>query len=178
MENKKIDLNNIKVAIFDFDDTLAIHKDKDYIKHRNESEDNSLNYFIKAYLNPNSFYETIEPCIVLDSLQNLIKFFELKGVKMYCLSGMKFSFHLKAKEYFIHKYYSEMIEIISTRSQEIKCDAVKIIQRINDCNLNEILFVDDMEENIIRFNNMGIHALLPKEIDQLICKKEKNQDIE
>ena len=28
----KINLSNIKVAIFDFDDTLAIHKDKDYKK--------------------------------------------------------------------------------------------------------------------------------------------------
>lgn len=33
----KISLNNIKVAIFDFDDTLAIHKDVDYLKHRNEN---------------------------------------------------------------------------------------------------------------------------------------------
>lgn len=40
LENKKIDLSSIKVAIFDFDDTLAIHKDKDYLKHRNENEEN------------------------------------------------------------------------------------------------------------------------------------------
>ena len=39
MKRKKIDLHNIKikVEIFDFDDTLAIHKNKDYIKHRNEN---------------------------------------------------------------------------------------------------------------------------------------------
>ena len=36
MKKEKIDLNNLKVAIFDFDDTLAIQKD--YIKHRNENE--------------------------------------------------------------------------------------------------------------------------------------------
>ena len=42
VENKKIDLSSIKVAIFDFDDTLAIHKDKDYLKHRNENEENLL----------------------------------------------------------------------------------------------------------------------------------------
>ena len=50
---------------------------------------------------------------------------------MYCVSGMKFSFHLKAKENFVHKYYSNDIEVISARSQELKCDAVKIIKRIN-----------------------------------------------
>lgn len=31
MKNRKIDLENIKVAIFDFDDTLAIHQDKDFL---------------------------------------------------------------------------------------------------------------------------------------------------
>ena len=40
MKNKEIDLSNIKVAIFDFDETLAIHKDKEYLKHRNENEEN------------------------------------------------------------------------------------------------------------------------------------------
>ena len=41
-----IDLNNIKVVIFDFDGTLAIHRDKDYLKHRNESEDKRLEYIL------------------------------------------------------------------------------------------------------------------------------------
>lgn len=171
MKNKKIDLNNIKVAIFDFDDTLAIHKDKDFLKHKNENEENFLNYYLNAYLNPDSFYETIEPCIMSDSLYKLISFFKNNDVKIYCVSGMRFSFHLKAKENFVHKYYDDNIEVISTRSQELKVEAVKIIKRINDCNLNEILFVDDIKENIIRFNNMGIHALLPNEVDELIFEK-------
>ncbi|MEI3499380.1 MAG: hypothetical protein V8Q71_02655 [Bacilli bacterium] len=51
----KINLNNVKVAIFDFDDTLAIHKDADYKKRRNESEENLINYYLNAYLNSNSF---------------------------------------------------------------------------------------------------------------------------
>lgn len=37
MEYMKNNLTNIKVAIFDFDNTLAIHKDVDYIKHCNEN---------------------------------------------------------------------------------------------------------------------------------------------
>ena len=49
-------LNKIKVAVFDFDDTLAIHKDKNYIQRRKGSND----YYIQAYLHPDTFYETIE----------------------------------------------------------------------------------------------------------------------
>lgn len=171
MKKQKISLKNIKVAIFDFDDTLAVHKDKNYLKNRNGNEENFLNYYLNAYLNPNSFYETIEPCIVSESLYKLINFFKNNDVKMYCVTGMRFSFHLKAKEHFVHKYYDNNIEVISTRSQELKVEAVKIIKSINDCNLNEMLFVDDIEENITRFNNMGIYALLPNEVDSLIIEK-------
>ena len=105
----KINLNNIKVAIFDFDDILAIHKDKDYIKHRNKNEENFLNYYLKAYLNPNSFYKFIEPCNISESILKLINILRKNNVKIYCIFGMKFSFHLKAKEYFVHKYYGNDI---------------------------------------------------------------------
>lgn len=117
----------------------------------------------------------IEQCNIILSAKNisnsifkLISLLREKNVKIYCVSGMKFSFHLKAKENFVHKYYSNDIEVISARSQELKCDAVKIIKRINNCDLNEILFIDDNKENIIRFNNMGIHAWTPEEFEQLI----------
>lgn len=75
LENK-IDIDKIKVAIFDFDDTLAIHQDKNYTKHRNEN--NFLNYYVNAYLYPDSFFETIEPCTICPTLKNWIDFFEKK----------------------------------------------------------------------------------------------------
>lgn len=166
----KISLSNIKVAIFDFDDTLAIHKDVDYLKHRNESEEKLLSYYQNAYLKPEKFYETVEPCDMSESIFRLINILRKNNVKLYCVSGMKFSFHLKAKEYFVHKYYGNDIEVISTKNQELKIDASKIISRVNDCNLNEILFVDDIEKNVINFNKVGINAILTNDIDSLINK--------
>ena len=166
----KINLSNIKVAIFDFDDTLAIHKDNDYKKHRNESEEKLQNYYLNAYLTPEKFYEIIEPCNMSESILKLINILRKNNVKIYCVSGMKFSFHLRAKEYFVHKYYGNDIEVISTRNQQLKIDAAKIISKVNNCNLNEILFVDDIEENIIDFDKIGINALLPGNVDSLIEK--------
>ena len=53
---KNIDLNNIKVIIFDFDNTLAINQDSDYIEHRNKNEDNLLKYKSKkSGLNESEF---------------------------------------------------------------------------------------------------------------------------
>ena len=167
----EFDLNKIKVAIFDFDDTLAIHKDKDYIKHRNESEENLLDYYLKAYLNPESFYETIEPCDISEPIFKLITILRKNNVKLYCVSGMKYSFHLKAKEYFIHKYYGNDIELISSRNQELKIGAAKIISKINNCNLEEVLFVDDRKGQIVSFNNTKINTFLPDDVDSLIYSK-------
>ncbi len=51
MKIKNINLENIKVVIFDFDDTLAVHKDKDFCKHRRESEEKYINILLYAPCN-------------------------------------------------------------------------------------------------------------------------------
>ena len=98
-----LNLDNIKVVIFDFDGTLAIHKDIDFVKHRNKSENMRLNYYSNAYQNPDDFYINIEPCDRSEVLYDLIEKLRNKNIKMYCLSGMKFSFHFKAKQNFINE---------------------------------------------------------------------------
>ena len=82
-------------------------------------------------------------------------------------------FHLRAKEYFVHKYYGNDIEVISTRNQQLKIDAAKIISKANNCNLNEILFVDDIDKNVINFNKIGMNAILPNEVDSLMSEAVK-----
>ena len=54
--NIGINLDNIKVAIFDFDDTLAINEDKEFLNHRSKNEETYLNYYLNVYLNPEIFY--------------------------------------------------------------------------------------------------------------------------
>ena len=159
-----LNLDNIKVVIFDFDGTLAIHRDKDFVKHRNESEDKRLNYYKSAYQNSNNFFEKIEPCDKSEILYNLIEKLRNKNIKMYCLSGMKFSFHFKAKQDFINKKYGNDIELISVGTQQLKLDGIKIISRINDCNWNEILFIDDLEETVSYLKGNGINTININEI--------------
>lgn len=78
---------------------------------------------------------------------------------------MKFSFHLKAKQNFINKHYGNDIEVISTSTQELKLDGVKIIQRFNNCNLEEILFIDDRNDVVNLLNSNGINSILVKDIE-------------
>ena len=79
---------------------------------------------------------------------------------MYCLSGMKFSFHLKAKQNFINKYYGDDIEVLSSSTQDLKLDGVKIIQRINNCNLDEMIFIDDNKKLAKTSNTPGKTRLI------------------
>lgn len=159
-----INLDNIKVAIFDFDDTLAVHKDQDFAKHRRESEEKRLGYYLNAYQNPDTFYEDFEPCVKSETLYNFISYLRNKDIKIYCLSGMKYSFHLKAKQSFVNKHYGNDIEVISTATQELKIDGVKIIQRANNCKLAEIIFIDDRQDVVELLNINGIKAINVNEI--------------
>lgn len=159
MKLDNVDLNSIKVAVFDFDETLAIHKDKDFTKHRSESEENFTNWYYNAYKNPNNFYEEIEPCTKSEILYDLINNLRNEKIKMYCLSGMKFSFHLKAKQTFINKYYGNDIEVISTSEQELKLKGIRVIAKLNNCKLNEILFIDDNKDVVILLEKNGIKAI-------------------
>lgn len=161
-----LNLENIKVVIFDYDGTLAIHRDKDFVKHRNESEDKRLNYYLNAYQNPNSFYEEIELCDRSENLYNFINKLRDKKIKMYCLSGMKFSFHFKAKQDFIKIQYGDDIELISVGTQRLKLDGIKIISKVNRCNLNEILFIDNLKDTIDFLKNNGVNAI---DVNDLKC---------
>ena len=154
-----LNLDNIKVVIFDFDGTLAIHRDKDFVKHRNETEDKRLNYYSNAYQNPNNFFEDIELCDRSEILYNLIEELRNKDIKMYCLSGMKFSFHFNAKKNFIHKNYGNDIELISVGTQQLKLDGIKIISKVNGCNLNEVLFIDDLEDTVNYLKSNGVNVI-------------------
>lgn len=165
MKLSEIDLNKIKVAIFDFDDTLAIHENKDYLIKRNESKDKQLDYYLNAYSYYEKFYQQIEPCKRSDVLYDFIIKLRERKIKIYCLSGMKFSFHLKAKQAFVNKYYGSDIEVISAASQDLKIDGVKIIQKYNECKLEEILFIDDNKEIIESLNALGINSVLVNDIE-------------
>ncbi len=154
-----LNLDNIKVVIFDYDDTLAIHKDKDYAKHRRESEEKRLGYYLNAYNNPNTFYEDIEPCVRSEVIYNFIDKLRKRNIKIYCLSGMKFSFHFKAKQNFIYKYYGNDIELVSAGNQQLKLDGIKIIARANNFGLDEILFIEDLENTINYLKSNGVNAI-------------------
>lgn len=156
---------NIKLAIFDFDDTLAIHMDQEYGKHRHEN--GIENYYKNAFEHPDSFYDEIEPCKISKDMFNLIGYLRLNNVKMYCLSGMRLSLHYDAKQYFINKYYGKDIKLLTAYPQEYKVNVVKILQKSFQCEPDEILFIDDNKKVVDLMRLQGYNALLVKEVKEI-----------
>jgi len=167
----KLDLTNIKIAVFDFDDTLAKHKNENYLKTRQSNKDN---YYLQAYMHPDIFYKEIEPCIAPANLKLLINYCKELGVKVFCISGMRYSLHKQAKEVFLHENYNKDIEFIQVSSQLLKIDAIRVLLKANSLNWNNILFVDDMEENVEMVRELGGNALLPNEANEAIIKSINN----
>ena len=165
MKLSDIDLSHIKMAIFDFYDTFAIHKYRDFMKkHFEAGEESKNNYYFNAYKDPAGFYEKIEPCERSEVLYRLILILRERGIKLYCLSGMKFSFHLKAKQAFLDKHYGKGIEVISAASQEHKLQGVRVLQKTVNCRADEVLFVDDRKTVIELLRAGGVTGLLADEI--------------
>lgn len=162
-----IKLDDIKAAIFDFDDTIAMHQNKDYRKDKNASSIDKENYYMDAYLYPNLFYEEMDICHSNDKVKKLLEVLREKDIKLYCVSGMSNSLNYKAKESFINTHYGNDIELIFTKSQESKLNMANIISRINDCKINEVLFVDDNEKLVAFLNKNEISAISVNDIDSL-----------
>lgn len=160
MKLEEINPDLIKVAIFDFDQTLALHKDKEYSKHRDESDESFANFFIRAYREPKGFYDTVEPCEKSDVLDALICKLRAKGVKLYCLSGMKYSFHFEAKKAFVEEHYGKDIEMLFAASQERKLKCAKVLAKMNGCTLENVLFVDDRSDVIELMKENGVQTIL------------------
>jgi len=156
--------SNIKVAVFDFDDTLAIHLNRYYLDDRKNSEETWLNFYIKAYTNPDFFYDEVEVCLAPESLKLLVSELRNNGAKIYLLTGMPCSLNFEAKKAFVHKYYGNDIECLSVMDQKTKITAMKVLQRLHSCSPEQILLVDDIPSNIGLAKDAGFSAALTTDV--------------
>ena len=134
-------------------------------KHFEAGEESKNNYYYNAYIDPDGFYENTEPCEKSEALYRLVLLLRQKGIKMYCLSGMKFSFHLKAKQAFIDKHYGKGIEVITSASQELKLQGIKVLQKVNNCKLSEVMFIDDRRSVIDILLKNGVKGILVSDLE-------------
>lgn len=159
-------LEGIKIAIFDFDDTLALHKNQNYVKDRENAPDLDT-YFLKAFQNPRIFYRVIEPCIAPEGMLSLVGYCRLNKIKMFCVSKMRYSLHQKAKEAFIEDSYGYDIKFVLASSVEKKLEVVRVLSKAYNLKYEEILYVDDCESIVKELKGYGANAISLNEVSSL-----------
>lgn len=169
MESKMIDLKGIKLAVFDFDDTLAMHK----LKLPDVSDPKAMStlmFYRQAQEYADRFYDDIMPSIAPEGMQRLTGYFREAGIPMYCISGMRLTLNMDAKVAFLRKHYGDDIKFIGTGTQERKIDTLQLLHRSLGAPYNEpqrVLFVDDNKYIVALAESYGFMAITPKELTHL-----------
>lgn len=70
----------------------------------------------------------------------------------------------KAKQDFIKIQYGDDIELMSAGTQELKLDGIKIISKLNKCDLDAILYIEDLEDTVKFLKSNGINVINVNEI--------------
>lgn len=151
---------NIKVAFFDFDNTLCMHTvyvnhDKDY------REEYGTDHYrrIKAYKS--------------EIMQEFLDLLVANGVEL-CLTSATYVHCFDVKQQWLKEQYG-----YDFNNCCVTCDAHKTATIHNyiiahDLELSDILFVDDKADNLIAATAMGIPASHPLEIAEFIYGRLKD----
>lgn len=153
-----INIDNLKLALFDFDDTLCIHKN-----HQTGSEEE---YFKKILLGQNA-WETCETNIHLKYfMEELIK----RNIKLGLISTTVSFKHMEAKQKWVEQNYGIKLENYCVNTFENKLMMMKAISNAFNILPEEILIVDDLYENIERAANNNFQACTPIEVVNYVEK--------
>ena len=158
-----IDLKNLKLVLYDFDDTLCIHKyheDNDDLDHlyninilvggSEAFNDGSISLFMKKF---------IDVCSRMNIRQGLIS------------ASLSYK-HFEAKNEWVRRNYDIQLENFCVGSARGKIDMITAIADAYCFDKNEILIVDDFWETLEKAANLGFQACTPMEIVNYISERE------
>lgn len=160
-----INLDEIKLVLIDFDDTLAIHTDF------SEWED----YFDS---NLTETYDCFERGKYMQPLPGMLEFLRLiheRDIATYCVTWISYSTSLKGKLKFIEENYFEgaVWQIVGCAKKLGKVKFAKEYCKANGIKLNQVLLIDDRDDVRKAAKKAGIQAIQPQYISAVygICRE-------
>lgn len=135
---------NNKLAFFDFDRTLVMHSySMDYVKARTES------YLMECVYNLTAAEEEYANDRPLPCMQwYAAKLYE-EGYGLYCLTHEIFNLRDKLKQEQLRKFYPNTpMTYLTVDKPEHKIDMMKAIAMTECCNLEDVIFVDDLMSTV------------------------------
>ena len=150
-----IDFNLIKFVLFDFDDTLCIHK-----KHSSNSQDD-LEYDKKVLLMGSRAWNNMDKSIHMQKFMNVCK---KKNIRMGLISATCSFQHSQGKHDWVFAQYGVDLENFCVGTFEDKLRIMIAISEAYEIPRNQILIVDDLWENLERAANNDFMACSPMEV--------------
>ena len=161
-----LNIDNVKLVLFDFDDTLCIHK-------------KTNNYDKKTYnvemINGNISYWEHCNSTINKQMKTFMNECASKGIEMGLISAVDFACSADNKIKWASEKYGHILKNYCTGSTEAKKRMIGALMDAKRLNPNQILFIDDLYSNINDAVELGVQVAIPMEIVNYINDKEFNR---
>lgn len=154
-----IDLSKVRYVFFDFDDTLCIHKNRQFLKYED---------YIKLLYQEK---ENISLWSPNDKSQHMQRFMDLcfsKYISMYLISWVKTSLESNIKQKWVFKTYGYLLENMCVGSIELKTEIIQYFCSAKNISTDSVLIIDDSPEVLNNAAKNNIQAASPMEIVSFI----------
>lgn len=139
MGSQRNKLENLKMVLFDFDDTLAVHSQGHRIS------DHLMKYMINVHSGSKELWNTSKPNLQLKQFMDYLAY---KNIPMGLISGVHDCKAAERKIEWVKENYGYSLENYCVSSQEQKMIELTTIAEVNGLHESQIALVDDYYENL------------------------------
>lgn len=151
-----INFNALKLVLFDFDDTLAIHSD-----HKSGTSERFHKYNVNIYKGDMMAFSDCKPNRAIGEFINKCKYY---NIKMGLISAVHACKHADLKLIWIKNKYDVKMENYCVCSAEDKVTQALAITEALGLQPSQVLIVDDRFDVLESFGDCGFQHALPMEI--------------
>lgn len=150
-----IDLDKVKIVLFDFDDTLCIHSD--HVK-RDGAEYN------RAMVRRDFWWWDNQGCRMNKHMKYFMDICHEKGIAMGLISAVDFSCAAEAKANWVANKYHYALGNFCIGSFEGKKHIIQALLNGYEYSPEDVLFIDDLYSNLEAAAELGVQTATPMEV--------------
>lgn len=160
-----INIDNVKIAVFDFDDTLCIHK-----YHGSTTRiPNFMQKCLEGNYPWNQYDQHDDEYGSPSSIMRVfIKMCEHRGIPMFVCSATNMSVIGKSKTDWVNFMYQCSMENICVSSWDKKAEMMLELARYHNVGPDEVLVIDDYFAVLDMAGDLGFQTATPIEVSQFL----------
>lgn len=150
-----IDLEKVKMVLWDFDDTLCIHT-----RHTSAKDEFDTEFNVKVLRGDDPYVN----CIVNEDLVSILRDIAKRGIRQGLISATRCYIHAKNKATWVREMYGVPFDNYCVGDFRMKCGIMIAIAQANGWQHDEILIVDDYYKNVTEAADCGFQSATPLEM--------------